>query len=209
MDENQDDVILSLGAKKKLYSQKGCLVGIARKADLERTDEVPFNVLCWKSKTNRRIVESAFAAETQAAMMCYGNASFLRSLLLEIRSGAWAIKENDINWNEVVPLVLSTDCKSVYDCIRCDRQSVSDKSNALNIAIFRQMCSADRVPLRGRAQILWVPTRHQVADGLTKSGLRHLMQSVINRSMATFHGRSSKQLKSLVPKESRVSVNEA
>lgn len=203
LDEAKYDLVLSLGSKKMLYSQKGCMVGIARECDLERTHEVPVNIMGWKSKTNRRIVESTFAAETHAAMMGYGRASFLRSLILEIKLGEWAIKDDSANWNTVVPLVLSTDCKSVFDCVKCDRQSVSDKSDALNIAIFRQMCSAESNPSHGRAQLLRVPTRHQLADGLTKAGL----QQVINGGKATFHGKSARAVKSTVPERSDTNVN--
>ena len=84
-------------------------------------------------------------------MMGYGHANFLRCLITEIKFGEWAVKDESFNLNNSVPLILATDCKSVYDCVRCDRQSVSDKSNALNIAIFRQMCSAEVCPSSNRA----------------------------------------------------------
>ena len=63
LDEKEPEHIHELGEKKKLYSQKGCVVGIVKRTDLERTDAVRCNFLSWRSKTNRRIVQSSFAAE--------------------------------------------------------------------------------------------------------------------------------------------------
>lgn len=54
-------------------------------------------------------------------------------LLEVLYSGA--TEEGD--WNQMVPLVMATDCKSIYDCIYTDNQSISDKSNALNVAVLR------------------------------------------------------------------------
>jgi hypothetical protein len=93
-----------------------------------------------------------------------------------------------------MPLYMVTDCKSVYDTIKKDGQSVGDKGTAISVAVLRQLCTAERQPPGEKARILWVPTRHQVADSLTKSG-RHLeMQQVVDSGMVTFHGISQKNL---------------
>ena len=100
---------------------------------------------------------------------------------------------------------MATDCKSVYDCISRDGQSVSDKNTAVNMAILRQLCTTELHPKGERARLLWVPTRHQLADPLTKAGKGRDMQSALNNGTAVFHAKSAKEMRS--PKENRVSVN--
>lgn len=196
LDEADGDLIHDLGEKKMLYSQKGAVTGFVKRDDLDRTDGVSCNFTSWRSKTNRRIVESSFAAETHGAIMGFGQGQYQRMLLLEIMHGSWIVQRDDLELDRLIPLVLCTDCKSVYDCIRKDAQSVSDKSNAINIAILRQLCTAERNPKSDKARMLWVPTRHQNADGLTKGGLHSTMQAVFGRGEAVFHALSAKALQS-------------
>ena len=196
IDEADVDYIHELGEKKMLYSQKGAVTGFVKREDLDRTDGVSCNFTAWRSKTNRRIVESSFAAETHGAIMGFGQGQYQRMLLLEIMHGSWIVQRDDLDLDRLTPLVLCTDCKSVYDCIRKDAQSVSDKSNAINIAILRQICTAERNPKSEKARMLWVPTRHQNADALTKGGLHGTMQAVFGKGEAVFHAVSAKALQS-------------
>ena len=99
-------------------------------------------------------------------------------------------------WDKLVPLVFCTDCKSVYDCVKKDGHSIGDKGNALNVTVLRQLCmvksTEEKDPKGERGSLLWVPTRHQCADGLTKSGLATVTQKVFGEGKATFHGLSAK-----------------
>ena len=195
MDEGDCDLIQDLGQKKLLYSQKGCLTGIVRTKDLESAERVDLNVTSWKSKTNRRIVESSFAAETHGALLGYSCGHFQRVLLLEIYHGEMAVRQDDLSdWYKQMPLVMATDCKSVFDCISRDNQSIGDKSNSINVAILRQLCSTEKFPFGSRAKLLWVPTRHQLADPLTKFGQHMDMQNSVNSAGCVFHGRSAKEI---------------
>lgn len=204
LDEDDNDLLQSLADKKLLYSQKGCVIGLCKISDLERTMEVPVNFLGWKSKTNRRVLESSFAAETHAALMGYHMGQFQRTLLMEIYYGEWAVKHgSDFEWEPYMPLRMMTDCKSVFDTIKRDSQSIGDKSNCVNIAVLRQLCVADPSPKGDRARMMWLPTRHQLADPLTKGGRHHMMQDNLTKGCAVFHGLSAKRCKS---KEIGVSV---
>ena len=203
--EDDGDLLQTFRDKKLLYSQKGCLVGLVKREDLERSSAVPLNVLSWRSKSNKRIIESSFAAETHAALMGYGNGHFTRVLLLEVYKGSIAVSQAEgTDWFSQMPLVMATDCKSVYDCIKRDAQSIGDKSNAINVAILRQLCSGENHPVGERARLLWLPTRHQLADGLTKSGKASDMQLALKTGSAVFHGLSAKTLRLM--KENTVSV---
>ena len=194
LDEQDDELVQSLADKKLLYSQKGCVVGLCRRADLERTDAVQANVLCWKSKTNRRILESSFSAEVQAALLGHSCGQYLRTLLLEVQHGSWIVKEDDqLDWHSLLPLLMVSDCKSVYDTIKKDGVSV-DKSTAVSVAVLRQLCCSDIHPKGEKGSILWTPTRHQVADPLTKSGRHADLQQVLQCGRVVFHAVSSKSL---------------
>ena len=206
IEEDDNDLVQSFQEKRLLYSQKGNIVGIVRRSDLERTSEVPMNVLQWKTRTNRRIVESSFAAETHAAHMGYGNGHYLRVLYLEIMCGSNAIQQDEgADWFNQMPLVMATDCKSVFDCISREGQSIGDRSNAINVAVLRQLASTDKHPSGQKARMLWVPTRHQLADPMTKAGKSSVMQNALASGTAVYHGVSAKSLRD--SKENRVSVN--
>lgn len=203
LNEDDGDLIQELGAKKKLYSQKGCVIGLVRRCDLERTDGVRCNFITWRSKTNRRIVESSFAAETHGGIMGYGQAHYLRVLLSEVFYGEDLLKSDESTWGSLISLVMCTDCRSVYDHVKKDGQSIGDKDNALHVAVLRQVCSGDKSPSGTKARLLWVPTRHQCADGMTKSGLRHSVQRLFREGLVIFHAKSAKAIQS---RKSRVSV---
>lgn len=113
--------------------------------------------------------------------------------------------DESTQWFDLVPLIMATDCKSVYDCIRKDGQSVGDKGNAINVAVLRQLCSTDIHPRGEKSRLLWVPTRHQLADPLTKSGKSSDMQTAVNAAKAVFHGISAKEIRN--SKRIPVSVN--
>lgn len=203
LDEKEQEHIHELGEKKKLYSQKGCVVGIVKRTDLVRTDAVRCNFLSWRSKTNRRIVQSSFAAETHAALMGHGQGHYLRVLMSEVFFGENIVRSNEEDWGFLISFVMCTDCKSVFDHIKKDGQSIGDKSNALHVAVLRQICTAEKSPVGDKARLLWIPTRHQCADGLTKSGLHNVLQQVFQKGCVTFHAKSAKALMS---RESLVSV---
>jgi hypothetical protein len=194
LEDDDGDHIQSLADKRLLYSQKGCMVGICRREDVDRTTEVSANFVAWKSKTDKRILESSFGAETHAALLGHSSGHYQRTLLMEIYYGSWVVKDADaVSWEKLMPLRMITDCKSVYDTIKRDGQSVGDRSNAINVAILRQLCVADSNPPGQKAKLLWVPTRHQVADPLTKGGRHKLLQSILETGGVTFHGISAKQ----------------
>ena len=104
LDEKQCDDILQRSLDKKLvYSQKGAVVGFARRGELEQEGRVHVNVIDWRSATNHRIVESSFAAETHAAIMGHNMSRFAQVLVSEIKYG-WKIMASveDDGWQQLV-----------------------------------------------------------------------------------------------------------
>ena len=72
-----DDILQSSFDKRLVFSQKGAIVGFVKRGATEvRSVPAHINVLDWRSSTNKRVVESSFAAETHAALMALGMGHF-------------------------------------------------------------------------------------------------------------------------------------
>ena len=125
--------------------------------------------LDWKTTTNKRVIESSFSAETQAALMAHGQAHFIQCLSIEVEHGKQTmIQADEKTQQRLQPLCMVTDCKSLYDTVRKQGQHVTDKGAIVSIVLIRQLC--ETTSTGDRARLLWVPTEYQLADGLTKSG---------------------------------------
>ncbi|OLP76028.1 T-complex protein 1 subunit eta, partial [Symbiodinium microadriaticum] len=168
IDERQCEDILQNGSERKLvYSQKGVCVGFVKRGATEHEQRAHYNLIDWKSSTNRRVIESSFAAETHGALMGHNMSRFAQVLLAEIRYGSEIISAvEDDGWQDLCPVTLVTDCKSIYDTVHKDGQHVGEKGNIVHAVLLRQLLSTRGGG--GKARLLWVPTRCQVADGLTK-----------------------------------------
>ena len=69
-EQGEGDIVQTGLENKLVYSQKGVILGMVTKGDTSKQGErIHYNVLDWRSSTNRRVVESSFAAETHAALM--------------------------------------------------------------------------------------------------------------------------------------------
>ena len=171
------------------------MVGFVRKSDLDVIGGVRFNLIDWKSKTDRRVVESSFQGETHAAFLGHDMGHFLRVLHAEVMIGSEVLRwSEDIPWNLFQQLVLRTDCKSVFDAVHKAQQSIGDRSVALCIAVLRQLATTIATD-EGRARMMWIPTRHQLADALTKPNKGCLLREFLRSGFVHFHGRSAKELK--------------
>ena len=197
-EQEAGDVLQSSFDKRLVYSQKGGVVGFVKRGSTE-IKGIPshINIVDWRSSTNKRVVESSFAAETHAALMALGMGHFCQVLTSELRFGSDVVGSvEDDGWNDLVPMTLVTDCKSIYDTVHKDGQHISDKASAVHAVLLRQMLSTRRSQCK--TCLLWVPTRHQIADGFTKGNrgkeLREQVASgVVFREAAVKRGRVSDQ----------------
>ena len=96
---------------------------------------------------------------------------------------------------DVVGLVLVTDCRSLYDCIKKESSLPEDRRTALTLASLKQSVSAGVGRNTRKARLMWVPTRSQHADGLTKSGLGGALREFMTQCTVRFHEVSAKVLK--------------
>ncbi|CAE6970895.1 RE1 [Symbiodinium sp. CCMP2592] len=140
IDEKQSEDILQSHIEKRLiYSQKGACIGFVKKGAIEQEGRVHLNLIDWKSATNRRVIESSFAAETHAAIMGHNMSRFAQVLLCELKYGSRVMSAvEDDGWQQLVPLTMVTDCKSIYDTIHKDGQHVGEKGNIVHAVLLRQ-----------------------------------------------------------------------
>ena len=63
IDEREaDDLLFKTSDKKLVFSQKGCVLGFVNSEDVKLEGEkCNFNLIDWKSSTNKRVIESSFA----------------------------------------------------------------------------------------------------------------------------------------------------
>ena len=199
-----DDLLQSSKEKKLVYSQKGAVVGFVKRGSTElKSQPTHINLVDWRSSTNKRVIESSFSGETHAALMGHGMARFCQVLLSEIRCGGSIVSAvDDDGWQQLTPVTMVTDCKSVYDTVHRDGQHISDKGSVVQAVMLRQLLSTH--PSCSKARLLWVPTRHQLADGLTKSGRCKDMRELLGQGMVF---REEAVKKSTGQREVTISVN--
>ena len=203
-DRDADDILMTGRERKLVYSQKGALIGLISKGSINQPGGIKMNVLDWKSTTNKRVVESSLAAETHAAILAHGLGRFLQALLAEVSYGSEVICYlDDEDWQALTPMNMITDCKSIYDSVKKDGQHLSDKGSVVQVILLRKMCSVRDHP--GRARLWWVPTRHQLADCLTKGGKGKSLR--VQLGTAHFHEEALPKRKPVRFKENSASVN--
>ena len=187
------DEQLRLLEKQLVRSQHGALVGFASKGSLTSSAPAITSPVDWVSHASRRVVTSTFAAETAAAIEAMGRALYVRAMAAELIKGQVKLPHQ---WNEKeVPLYLLTDCKSLYDNVQKDCSLCDDRHTAPYIASLRQSVSAGPQRDKTRAGMMWVPSRHQLADGLTKAGLCETLRACLRCGTALFHEESAQELR--------------
>ena len=206
--EDADNVLLSGREKKLIYSQKGVLVGCVRRGSTSSQGSKTMNIIEWKSSTNHRVIESSFAAEAHAAVQGHSLGRHVQAVISECKWGSQVVCEfDDQDWQERVPMYMCTDCKSLYDCVKKEGCSLSDRSYLIGVVLLRQLCG---VSSRVKTNLKLIPTRLQRADPLTKKGLGKQMRETLNT--AEFQGESLRQLKRKGHSDQRrfmVSANDA
>ena len=119
-------------------------------------------------------------------------AEHTRAMLCEVLIGARVLPDE---WKEEhLPVRVITDCKSLFDCGAKDASVPEDRGTALTVASLRERCSAGVGRDTKRSGLLWVPTRVQLADGLTKSSAEVFLRNASTSRTAQLHEDSTKVL---------------
>ena len=168
-EEGSDDELLAKVKQEgiRVRSQHGAVVCVVAQDGLEQTEAIPISFMTWKSKASKRTILSTFGAEASACRDALDLTEYTRAMLCEVLIG-WRVLPDE--WREEhLPIRVSTDCKSLFDCLAKDASVPEDHGTALTVASLRERCSAGVGRDKQRSALMWVPTRVQLADGLTKS----------------------------------------
>jgi hypothetical protein len=199
-EEITDEAELHKQETHKVYSQAGQLVGLVSQQEMKVLKPARVSILDWRTRATRRVVVSTFAAETASALEGLGIGLHMRALLCEIRYGVGP--DGLLSFDESqLPLKLITDCKSLYDHVLKDSSIPDDRWTAIYVAALK--CGVSAGPGRDieRSELMWVPSRCMLADGLTKSGLSGIFRIVLKEATAQFHELSAQAIKRLKVKE--------
>ena len=164
-----DDEWLATAKQKgvRVRSRHGAFVCVVAQDDLEKAEATPVSFMTWRSKASKRTILSTFGAEASVCRDALDLAEYTRAILCEAMIGGRGLPEE---WRkEHLSIRLVTDCKSVFDCLAKDASVPEDGGTALTVASLRERCSAGVGRDQKRSGLFWVPTRVQLADGLTKS----------------------------------------
>ena len=160
-----DDVVTvtfsdaSFGNMPKSGSQGGEMIFVCEKS-VTSTD-VPAALVEWSSKRIHRVVRSTLAAEGGALSNAHDRSDFARVIFAEMMG---KLPRTD-HWQEalkVVPGYLVVDAKSLFDMLNKVGALTSERRVALDVISVKEALEEDQSKLR------WVPTRHMLADVLTK-----------------------------------------
>ena len=100
-----------------------------------------------------------------------------------------------LNLHDFVTRVI-TDCRTLFDCLTKDASVLEDRAAALTVTSLRQRCSAGVGRDPKRSGLMWVPTRVQLVDWLTKSSCWSLLEKMLSHlEPAQLHEQSTKVLK--------------
>ena len=112
------------------------------------------NVLSWSSNKIKRVVHSAFAAETLGCNDAMSDAIYLRQILCEILY--------DDPKSKIIPIVGFVDNMQLFEQVSSSKQS-QDKRVRLDIAEIQESVQSGDID-----NIYWIPTQDMLADCLTK-----------------------------------------
>ena len=119
-------------------------------------------ITSWKTKKIGRVCRSVKSAETRALEEAIDDAVNVARLVSEIYSGMVDLKSP-----QQLPVIALTDSKSLWESLNNTRQC-EEKLLRNSIAAMKEL-----VDLKMVKDIIWIPTKEQLADSLTKRISNH------------------------------------
>ena len=190
-----DDDALEGYDKHKLHSQGGSLIVVMDRNHLDDLGDIPFSFGDWRTRASRRVLHSTFAAEAQAGVETYGLAKYYRAYMCDILFGYADWKDLDKYGESEMPIILFTDCKSLYDNLKKEGSVPDDKWVAVPVASLRGAVSAGPGRDERKSECRWVPSRWQLADCLTKKGLSEAFRERMASGTTRLHEPSLQSVK--------------
>ena len=153
----------SFGALEGGASQIGFIVFL----EDEKSTSIP---ITWASRKARRVARSSLTAETLAAVEAIDFAIVVQSAVEEI------VKR------KLPPIKLLTDNKSLHDSTKTSN-TLADKRLLIDMSALREMVENKEL------EIMWISSKEQLADVLTKAGVcrRNLSEVLATGSTSSNH----------------------
>ena len=121
-------------------SQRGALVCVVARDDLEKTEAFSISFMTWKSNASKRTIVCTYGAEANACRDALDLAENTRVMLCEVLIGAEVLPDE---WKEQhLPIRVFTECKSLFDVLAKDASVLEDRGTALTVASLRERCWA-------------------------------------------------------------------
>ena len=162
-----------------------------------------YSVIAWKSFKLQRVVRSSLGAEAQVMAITAEEFYFTKLFLKMIRNPAMSIKECQ-DWLKEDKCAIVTDCKALYDTLkRANIQGTQDKRVAVECLVINQILKD------AGAELPWVSSERQIADGLTKlSARQNFIEQLKGGYIQLIYDEDFKAAKKKTPTERRESMRQ-
>ena len=151
----------AFGNAKAGATQAGFILGFSDKAINDGVLS-SWSPMFWRSARLPRVVSSTLSAEAQSMAVASSMCEWVSLLLSEALDGH---RFAPSCWNHTSPrpVILATDCKSLYDHLSSQSSpGLDDRRTSIDIIIIRDSIN------RLQASLRWLPTDRMLADALTK-----------------------------------------
>jgi hypothetical protein len=149
----------SFAKEPGMKSQAG-FVSFLTTGDVTR-GEVPCALVEYQSTTISRVVKSTLASESASLSTALDRQLYLRLLVQSLLHGEPTYAP-DWRHKLTIPGILVTDAKSLYDHLNTTGKIPKERQTMIDLLVARDLIEANAVKL------MWVPTKHMLADILTK-----------------------------------------
>ena len=124
-------------------------------------EKVPCALVEYQSTTISRVVESTLASESASLSTALDRQLYLRLLVQCLLHGE---PEYTPEWRHKMstPGILITDAKSLYDHLNTTGKIPKERQTMIDLLVARDLVEA------GAVRLCWAPTKHMLADMLTK-----------------------------------------
>ena len=203
----QDGVLVAFvdaafGVRHDHASQGGFIIVHTHK-DILTGAKCKYSVISWKSFKLQRVVRSSLGAEAQAMATTAEELYFTKLFLKMMRNPMMTIKECQERLKEDRCAIV-TDCKALYDTLkRANIQGTQDKRVAVECLVINQTLKDAGAELR------WVSSERQIADGLTKlSARQNFVEQLRGGYIQLVYDEEFKAAKKKTPTERRESMRQ-
>jgi hypothetical protein len=162
-----------------LSSTGGQVMGMARRDKFCDGQMSQITLLAWSSRKLRRVARSSLSAEVQSLAEGADNLWLARLQWAEF-NGVDVSKGKEDAAVRATRGLLITDAKSIYDAVtRSETQGLGlqEKQSALELLGVKEQIQRDETDLR------WVHSQAQLADGLTKTGARPVIEKFLEEQI--------------------------